>query len=336
MRVNVFPAAKLPPVFDDRWREWQRSDPAFMSPYFRPEFTRAVARVRDDVFVAVIEDGEAFFAFQRRRFGVGVPVGGVMSDYHGVVARPGFSFDARELVRRCGLSVWNFHFVPAAQKQFEPWHRSQIESSFINLARGPVGSKHLRQNLNNASRRLERAIGPLELEMNSTDPEGLRQVLAWKSAQYLRTHVGDLFSHPWARNLLELINASREDIGFAGILSILRAGGREVAAHFGMRSRGVLHYWFPAYDVELSDFSPGMLLLKAMTEAGAEHGLETIDFGPGGGSYKQRFATEAIPLLGGSVVAAPWVEPFRNAIQPIRTLSRPLRRRLNELRHSHA
>src|ERR1700730_19289886 len=107
MKVTVFAARKFPSIFDDRWREWQQSNPALMSPYFRPEFTRAVASVRSDVFVAVIEDAEGFFPFQRDRFGIGRPVGARMSDYHGVITRPGFSYDARQLVDRCGLSAWD-------------------------------------------------------------------------------------------------------------------------------------------------------------------------------------------------------------------------------------
>ena len=50
------------------WRSIQEREPRFESPYFCPEFTRAVGSVRDDVRVVVIEnDGRpaGFFPHQR-------------------------------------------------------------------------------------------------------------------------------------------------------------------------------------------------------------------------------------------------------------------------------
>jgi len=71
------------------WRSIQEREPRFESPYFCPEFTRAVGAVRDDVRVVVIEnDGRpaGFFPHQRAAWGRGSPVGGPVSDYHGVIA----------------------------------------------------------------------------------------------------------------------------------------------------------------------------------------------------------------------------------------------------------
>ena len=36
------------------WSKFQEQNPAFDSPYFRPEFSAAVARIRDNVEVAVL------------------------------------------------------------------------------------------------------------------------------------------------------------------------------------------------------------------------------------------------------------------------------------------
>ena len=38
------------------WRAIQHCEPRFESPYFDPEFTRAVGRVRDDVRIVLIEN----------------------------------------------------------------------------------------------------------------------------------------------------------------------------------------------------------------------------------------------------------------------------------------
>ena len=89
------------------WCELQRTEPLLESPYFRPEFVRAVATVRTDVEIAVLKrDGTTvgFFPFQRGTLHIGRPVGGKLSDYHGVIARPDLEFDAGWLVRQASRS----------------------------------------------------------------------------------------------------------------------------------------------------------------------------------------------------------------------------------------
>ena len=76
----------------EAWRSIQRVEERLESPYFCPEFTRLVGSVRDDVRIVVIEnDGRpvGFFPHQRAPWGRGKPVGGPLSDYHGVIAAPG-------------------------------------------------------------------------------------------------------------------------------------------------------------------------------------------------------------------------------------------------------
>src|SRR2546430_5314133 len=99
------------------WRLIQKSDPRFESPYFCPEFTRAVGTVRDDVRVVVIEnDGHpaGFFPHQRGLFSRGRPVGGPLSDYHGVIAGRDARWSVPDLLRAARISVWSFdHLVDA-------------------------------------------------------------------------------------------------------------------------------------------------------------------------------------------------------------------------------
>src|SRR5215211_3573533 len=118
MRIRIVPARQLPDDLISQWSAVQEQNPVLTSPFFRPEFTQAVSRVRDDGFVAVLNDGAAFFPFQRGRSGFGRPIGGVVSDYHGLIAAPGYRCDAADLVRACGLRAWDFHNVPAEQTTF--------------------------------------------------------------------------------------------------------------------------------------------------------------------------------------------------------------------------
>jgi hypothetical protein len=61
MKVDVVPAKELSEELAGLWATIQVNNPVLFSPFFRPEFTRAVGEVRDDTFVAVIDNGIAFF-----------------------------------------------------------------------------------------------------------------------------------------------------------------------------------------------------------------------------------------------------------------------------------
>src|SRR5437762_3430074 len=114
-------------------------------------------------------------------------------------------------------------------------------------------------------RRLERDHGPARFEAHVTERAALDTLLSWKSAQYGRTGMADLLARPWFREVTEAAAYTQEE-GFAGMLSVLYAGDRLVAAHLGLRSDTVWHYWLPAHDVDpaLAPCSPGLLLIVAM------------------------------------------------------------------------
>lgn len=303
MRVIVSPANQLPDKLAIRWAEIQENNPGIASPFFRPEFTQAVARVRDDVFVATIDDGAAFLPFQRSSFGLGRPVGGAMSDYHGLIAPPAYGCDMVEVIRACRLQRWIFDHVPAEQTAFAPWKTVNTSSPILDLSEADqAGSTSLHSNHRRKWRRLEEAHGKIQIDLDVQDPALLATCIEWKSEQYRRSGYLDLFSRPWARALADVISTYRER-HFAGMLSVLRVDGKPVAAHFGIRSLKFWHYWFPAYDPEFQRFSPGILLLLKMIKGAPELGIEAIDFGKGDNHYKLRLFNRRVPLLEGCVTA---------------------------------
>src|SRR5258705_5392188 len=126
MSVNYFliEAEDLDEGLIAAWRSIQEREPRFESPYFCPEFTRAVGTVRDDVRVVVIEnDGRpaGFFPHQRAAWGRGSPVGGPLSDYHGVIAAPEAEWSVVELMRAARLSVWTFDHLVDTTGRFAPY-----------------------------------------------------------------------------------------------------------------------------------------------------------------------------------------------------------------------
>lgn len=78
-----------------RWEELQTADSLLASPYFSHQFTSAVAAARQDVHVAILEEDHQIVGFfpHQRRWGAGGPVGGRLSDHHGVVCKSGLRWD---------------------------------------------------------------------------------------------------------------------------------------------------------------------------------------------------------------------------------------------------
>jgi CelD/BcsL family acetyltransferase involved in cellulose biosynthesis len=308
--VRLVSAAALTLPERERWTELQEADHALTSPFFSPEFTSCVAAVHQDTFVAVLEVGDrqvGFFPFQRSGR-TGFPVGGRFSDYQGVILEPGVDLNPIALVRACNLREWVFDHVLASQGDFEPFHRSLSRSPYLDLSHGfeayvverQRGGSRIIADLGRKARKLDREIGPLRFVTMTDDPRVLRQVLRWKSDQYLRKGLIDLFASSANLELVERVHDARGP-RFVGMLSALYAGDRLIAGHMGMRSRIAWHWWLPSYDTEVAPYSPGAILLLRMAEAAPGLGVTRLDLGRGEEAYKLRFMSGAVGLAEGFV-----------------------------------
>jgi CelD/BcsL family acetyltransferase involved in cellulose biosynthesis len=348
MKFSIMGGTELAAEHRSVWLELQRHNADLASPYFCPEFVMAVAAVRDDVMITVLEDGGkvvGFFPFQRGRFGSGRPVGGSLSDYHGAILADGATFDVDDLLRESRLGLWTFDHLIASQSSFAAYHRARAVSPALDLSRGyaayrkrlkDAGRERATQ-FDRKARKLARDVGPLRFEAHTTDRRVLSQVLEWKSEQCKRTGVADFFALSWTRDLVERILAIREP-HFSGELSALMAGDHLVAAHLGMRSSRAWHWWFPVYDHAFGPYSPGGILLLHVAEEAARRGLEMLDLGKGDDSYKVSFADREIPLAEGCAVRPSFAASLRfaretserllrsKAVQPLR----PALRRVNQ------
>jgi len=314
MKFTVIRSNDLTPEHLSVWSGIQEANPALASPYFRPEFAMAAASVRDDVFIAVLEEGGkvvGFFPYQRRRFRIGKPVGGPLSDHHGVIARIDADWRGDELIRACGLSAWDFDHLIASQLPFQRYHTSRAKSPFMDLSRGfhayateriQAGSCVVTET-RRKERKLEREVGRISFELDCSDDGVLRTLMRWKSGQYASSGLVDIFQFEWIVQFLQRLLVIKGE-GFAGILSVLRAGDQIAAAHMGMRSRTVWHWWFPSYNRCLGQYSPGSILLMKMAEAAPSLGIRAIDLGKGDSLYKQRLTSGAVEVAEGSVEAS--------------------------------
>ncbi|MEU0372657.1 GNAT family N-acetyltransferase [Streptomyces sp. NPDC006283] len=314
----------------EAWRELRAKSGAPANPFMEPEFTLAVGRVRAAARVAVLwEDGQpaGFFPYEQGPLGRGRAIGLGVSDCQGAVLRPGLHVDPRELLRACSLATWEFDNLEAGQQLFER-DAEGFGSPVIDVGAGYAAyeellraqsPKFLRSTLAK-ERRLGRQVGDTRFVFDERDPAALRTLIAWKSAQYRRTGRRDRFAQRWISALVRRLHESRAD-GCSGVLSVLYAGRRPVAAHFGLRSRTVLSCWFPAYEPEFAKYSPGLVLHLRMAEAAAREGIGMLDLGRGDAEYKDALKTGELRVYEGATLrpgarAALYVlgrEPVRRA-----------------------
>ena len=155
------------------------------------------------------------------------------------------------------------------------------------------------------ARKAEETHGPISFVADSTDADALGALIALKRAQYAATGARDYFAAPERVALAHRLLETRVD-GFAGVLSTVHVGPRLLAAHFGIRSGGVLHWWFPVYDPQFGAFAPGWILLRELAVAAPSLGVTRLDLGRGDDEYKRRAKTgESMVCQGLSPTAAP-------------------------------
>lgn len=292
------------------WSDLQKQNPLLESPYFRPEFTQAVAAVRDDVEIGLLQSGgqtAGFFPFQRGSLNIGKPVGGKLSDYHGLIAAADAPFTPAELIGGCRLAGWDFdHLV--AQPAFDPFVAVREESPYLDLSQGyeayckgrKAAGSDVVAKTNQKARKCEREVGPLTFEYDCRDDGLFQQLRAWKSAQYERTGLADVFAFPWTVKLLDQLRQN-QTAGLSCPLSVLRCGDRPACIALSLESGGVLHCWFIAYEPELAPYSPGQAFFLRLAEAAAGLGIRRIDLGKGDERYKWSLASAGIPVWEGTV-----------------------------------
>ncbi len=337
-RVLVLRPEELGPNDHKVWREIRTETGTPENPFLDPVFTATVGQVRPGARVAVLqEDGDpvGFFPYERGPLGQGRAIGLGVSDSQGAVVRPGLRLDAHGLLAACGLSSWEFDNLEAGQGLFVPHAAEELTSPVVDIDEGfERYAERLRERSRGLlgqtlakERKLARQVGEVRFVYDARDPDALRALMGWKSAQYRRTGRRDRFAQEWITRLVRLL-AESDEPGCRGVLSVLYADGRPVAAHFGLRSRTVLSWWFPAYDPAYGKYSPGILLQLRMLEAAAADGIGMVDLGSGAARYKESFKTRDLRVYEGAVVRpVPGGAVYRLRRQPPRAARRFVRNR---------
>src|SRR5262245_52540443 len=135
MRIELSSAHELGPSEARAWDAIRGSDRALASPFFSLEFARVAARVRPSE-VAVIEVDQripGFWAFERRRMGLAVPLAFPISDHHGPIVSADLELPTSRLLQGCGRQLFWFGGLPAGQRLFRKFHRSTAASPIVRF-----------------------------------------------------------------------------------------------------------------------------------------------------------------------------------------------------------
>ena len=144
MNVDVLSADQLSAEHIAAWSAMQRGQMPWDNPLYCPEFALAVSAVRDDVEIAVFQQGDrpvGFLPFQRDRNNVGRPIAARISELQGAVIdssgidSAGQNF-AEQFLSGAELSSWKFDCVPAVQQALSPYHCGQHDFPFIDISEG--------------------------------------------------------------------------------------------------------------------------------------------------------------------------------------------------------
>ncbi len=307
MRISSKNITELTEPERDRWRSLC-TRPEFSSPFLHPEYVERLSPSRPQVEVAIFEQNDrfGFFPFERHPGGIGRPLGVKLADFQGIVCDGEIFFSESEFLKGVGLRCLHFdHLLPMTPR---PTGVVRADASpYLALEQGvehylkdrrAQGNRSLSQ-LPRKQRKLEREVGAVEFRWHDDDPIALERLFEWKSAQRERTETVNILDYPWVRGFLNELS-QHQGPGVSGVLSTLRVNDQVVAAHLGIRTSTCLHYWFPAYDNEVSRYSPGQILLYQMAVKCEEQGIGRIDLGKGDDSYKDSFASGATEVWTGT------------------------------------
>ncbi|GAA2364624.1 GNAT family N-acetyltransferase [Dactylosporangium salmoneum] len=329
--MKAVPFDQLTGAQVDAWHKLRAVNPLLDSPYFHPGFAGAVHAAGNpvDVYVGTGPTGEVESLFPvHRDGGVLRPVGWPGADFQGPILAPGTAFPVAGMLGG-GVRALEFDHLLELADDFRPWITGSRPSPLVDCTGGLDGylaraSKSGKDNMGQARRRAnkaEREIGPIRFVADSLDEGDLAKVIELKRAQYAATGAKDYFTEPGRQELLTALLRTR-GTEFAGILSTLHAGDTLLAAHFGIRAGGVLHWWFPVYDPAHAGLAPGWMLLRELVMAAPQFGFTRIDLGRGDDEYKRRAKTGETPVCQGMVTRSTARRALRAARESLVTAAK--------------
>jgi len=307
LRADVLRPSALGAAELAAWRQMQMRSASLRRAFLSPTFAQACERAHGRAYVAVLHQGggiRGFFPFQFRsawheRLRLAERIGGDLSDAAGVIAGDDLRLSSASLMRLCDLGSLVITHLIENQMRFgldaALWNVGHlIEIGRASNAYFTALTERNRTFVRDTERRLRRAeksFGALDLlRLKQIPSPMIAGLVELKRRQYQRTHMPDALAADRHVRLLAAMNeVSAPDCHL--VMNRLEAGGRVLAQHLGPQHYDVLSYWFPVYDPEARDVSPGRLLLWLTIQRAEEYGIALIDRGEGDTPHKRELAT---------------------------------------------
>jgi CelD/BcsL family acetyltransferase involved in cellulose biosynthesis len=312
MKITIIKGEELSIDLCDKWLEIQKDNCIFHSPFLSPYYINLVAKVKKDVYVAIIEENNeivGFFPFQKDENRFGMPVGKGVTDYQGVILKQLVSLNAIELISKCNLNTWEFDHLITSQNIFELYYTRETISPLIDLSNGyevykkeriESGTKQISQ-IEKQLRKIENEIGSIMFKTEVDDFDLLQKLINWKSAQFKQTGAFDDFSLKWVRELYERIFYFEKKNEFKKLLSTFYINDDPIAIELGLVYKNIDHGWCSAYNKSYSKYSPGLILQLKIIEIANQIGITIIDLGKGTYLYKKRLMNGSIKIAEGKI-----------------------------------
>lgn len=323
LRIRRKPFSRLSSSEREGWARLLAESVTSRWAFLSPTYADAVNATVGPVEVLLCWDDDALagvMPLQRTEgclgwLGLREPVGREMTDYFGLLARPGIRVEWLALLRSARIPC--LYFTHLDESQAACGLHGDNPTTGLRTRIPPEGAqayweslrardKKFTSNTERRERKLVAEHGPIEFEMHSGAPtRDLEFIVAFKNAQYRRTgrHHGALLN-PANIQLLTRLLCSR-DPDCMPKLSMLRCGGQPIAAHFGLQCGALLHYWFPTYDPRFAHYSPGQILYRKIMSDAVSHGITCIDRGAGDSTAKRSFANDEHQYFRGLVQSGP-------------------------------
>ncbi|MFT4075012.1 MAG: GNAT family N-acetyltransferase [Asticcacaulis sp.] len=281
------------------WRAMCALTPLFRSPLLSPDFTRAVAMGRDDVFVAVFrQQGQiiGFLPHHRRPHRFARPVGAPFSDYSALITFPDAQLDGRDALKAAGIDRFQAIGLIDPHNLFGDTGGEADMAYGIDLegATDTLSRKH-RKNVSRHRRNLIEAHGEIDFIVNDRNRDHFDRMLRLKREQLSQNGLHDFMSPPWAAALLERLFEASPD-GLHGSLLTMTIGGKPALFHYGPRLGDRMHPWISAYDPAFGSFSPGSIFLMECQAPLKAAGVSYYDLSTGQSHYKNSFSNLSYPV----------------------------------------
>lgn len=302
---------------DELWTQWdslRSSSSGYSSPFFSSRFISTAAKLRPTAQMIVASRQNAVVGLlpcEVSKRDVLEPLGKSFNDAHGMLSSAIDPVDIAELLKATKFKAYRFHALAGNASSFEPYLLGRSKTFMASLDQHPEGYVRFLEQQSGTilkqrrkTKKLVKNCGPLRLEIDCRCPAVFQQTVRWKREQYKRNFLFDILGVPWAQTMLHDLWQYRE--GCRGLLSALYAGDTLVASHYGLLDGGILHYWFPTYDHQFREASPGTALFLEMATHAAQLGIRKIDLGYGDHDFKHKIADSVTEVPFGLVTSSRW------------------------------